>query len=187
MKPQPFAETNSTSTTNSRGFHVILITNLLFVIAVIVSRAFKQWNKYYDVMLFVSFCNLLYNFLCHDYLTWLFHPDLLLTHKTADFMNTLLLLPSTTLLYLHFFPAAKRNQVIYYFSWVIGFSALEFLWYSYGRITYHHGWHFVWSIAFYFFMFLTIRLLHSHRVIGLLVSAGTVAFLIIYFQIPLGE
>lgn len=165
---------------------MILITNLLFVIAVIVSRAYKQWNKYFDVMLFVSFCNLLYNFLCHDYLTWSFHPDFLLNHKTADLINTFLLLPSTTLLYLHFFPAVKRNKVIYYSCWVFGFSALEYLWYSFERITYQNGWNFVCSIAFYFFMFLTIRLLHSHRVIGLLVSAGTVAFLIIYFRIPFG-
>ncbi|MCY9661359.1 hypothetical protein P5G65_29760 [Paenibacillus chondroitinus] len=164
---------------------MILITNLLFVIAAIVSRAYKQWNKYYDVMLFVSFCNLLYNFLCHDYIIWSFYPDLLLNHKTADLVNTFLLLPSTTLLYLTFFPAAKRNQVIYYFLWVTGYSALEYLWYAYGRITYHHGWHFVWSIAFYFFMFLAIRLLHSHRAAGLLLSVATITFLIIYFHIPI--
>lgn len=164
---------------------MILLTNILFVIAVIVSRAYKQWNKYYDVLLFVSCCNLLYNFLCHDYLTWSFHPDLLLNHKTADLINTFLLLPSTTLLYLTFFPATRRNQVIYYFGWVIGYSALEYLWYAYGRITYDHGWQFIWSVAFYFLMFLTIRLLHSHRAAGLLISAVSVACLIIIFHIPL--
>lgn len=166
---------------------MILIKNLLFVIAVLISRAYKQWNKFYDVMLFVSFCNLLYNFLCHGYLTWSFHPDRLLDHKSTDLMNTFILLPSTTLLYLTFFPAAKRNQVYYYLMWIIGYSALEYLWYSYGRITYHHGWNIIWSIAFYFFMFLTIRLLHSNRAAGLLLSAVTVACLVIYFHIPSGN
>lgn len=165
---------------------MILLTNLLFVAAVFVSGAYKQWNKYYEVMLFVSFCNLLYNFLCHDYMTWSFHPDFLLNHKTADIFNTFIFLPSSVLLYLQFFPASKRTKWIYYLLWVIGYSLLEYIWYMYGRITYDHRWNFYWSIAFYFTMFCTIRLLHTRRKAGLLIALASVVFLVIYFRIPLG-
>lgn len=166
---------------------MIIITNLIFVIAVIVSRAYKQWQQYYDVMLFVSFCNLLYNFLCKEHLNWAYNPDFLLTHKTADIFNTFVLLPSTTLLYLCRFPADKRKKVIYYLIWVTGYSAIEYMWHFFGRITYHHGWNFIWSIGFYFLMFLTIRLLHTKRAIGLLLSLASVVFLCIYFKVPLLE
>ncbi|MDD9266929.1 CBO0543 family protein [Paenibacillus sp. GCM10023248] len=164
---------------------MILITNLLFLAAALATGARKEWQKYYDVMLFVSLCNLLYNFLCYDYMIWAFHPDFLLSHKTADLLNTFILLPSAVLLYLHFYPAAALSKRIYYFIWVAGFSTIEFIWHAFGRIAYEHGWNIYWSIAFYFTMFGTIRLLHTRRKAGLLVSLISVVFLVIYYRVPL--
>jgi hypothetical protein len=163
---------------------MILTTNLIFLLGVIATQAYKQWKIYYKTMLFVSFCNFLYNFLCRDHLTWAYHPDLLLNHKTTDLINSFVLLPSITLLYLHFFPAKKNRQIIYYLSWIAGFSALEYLWFLFERISYQHGWNFFWSVGFYFAMFYTIRAHHTNLKIALLFSLAVIIFLLITFKIP---
>ncbi|WP_414813334.1 CBO0543 family protein [Paenibacillus sp. Soil766] len=163
----------------------MLATNLCFLFATFISRAFKEWKKYYQTMLFVSFCNLMYNLLCHDHLTWVYHPDFLLTHITTDLINTFVLLPSSTLMYLYFFPSKKIIQIMYYLGWIALFSVIEGWWHLYGRITYDFGWNFVWSIGFYFVMFYVIRIHHTNLVRALLISLISVVFLIIVFKIPI--
>jgi hypothetical protein len=164
---------------------MILVTNVVFLLATIVSGAFKKWKTYYETIIFVSFCNLLYNFLCKDRLTWSYQPDILLNHKTADLVTTLVLLPATITLYLHFFPTNKLKKIFYYLGWIAGFSALEYIWYLFGYITYNYGWNLLWSIGFYFVMFYTIILHHTNLKIALLLSLFSVVFLVITFKIPI--
>lgn len=162
---------------------MILATNVSFLLVAIISGAFKKWKNYYETMIYVSFCNLLYNVLCHDQQTWKYQPDFLLNHKTADLINTFVLLPSSTILYLHFFPMHKFKKVFYYLGWIAGFSSLEYLWFKFGRISYDEGWNFLWSIGFYFAMFFAIKVHNSNPQKALLFSLVSIAFLLINFKI----
>ncbi|CAG7629361.1 CBO0543 family protein [Paenibacillus allorhizosphaerae] len=164
---------------------MILATNVLFVLAALVSGAIKKWKTYYETILFISFCDLLYNLLCKNHLTWAFYPDFLLNHKTTELVNLFVLLPATTMLYLHFFPNHKTKQFVYYLGWIAGYSVIEFVWFRFGRITYHHGWNFYWSIGFYFAMFYVLRTHHTNLKRALLFSLVAVVLLIITFKIPI--
>lgn len=164
---------------------MILATNVLFVLTVLFTGVWRKWRNYYDTILLVSFWNVFYNFICQDYLTWEFRPEVLLAHKVADLVNTFVLLPSATLLYLKFFPLRRMRQLFYYFAWVAGFSALEGIWLLWGVIAYQHGWNWWWSVAFYFVMF-AVMLLHDRRKgWALAVCAVCVVLLLIYFDVPL--
>jgi hypothetical protein len=72
---------------------MIVLTNAALLLIAVTSGSLKFWEKYYKTALYVSLCNLLYNYLCRDYLIWSFHPDMLLNHKTTDLLNTFVLLP----------------------------------------------------------------------------------------------
>ncbi|TYP78077.1 CBO0543 family protein [Paenibacillus methanolicus] len=164
---------------------MILVMNVLFALAVLLTGTWRKWRDYYDTILLVSFWNVFYNFICHDYLTWKFHPDFLLAHKPADMTNTFVLLPATTLLYLRFFPFRRVRQLVFYFAWVAGYSALEGIWLLTGYISYEHGWSLWWSVAFYFVMF-AVMLLHDRRKgWALAACAVCVVFLIMYFDVPM--
>ncbi|WP_274365387.1 CBO0543 family protein [Paenibacillus thermotolerans] len=166
---------------------MILLTNAAFLTAAIVTGAIKHWRNYYPTVVYLSLCNLLYNFLAKKHLTWQFHPDWLLSHKVSDLLNTFVLLPSAAMLYLHFFPMTKGKKIAYYLAWVAGFSALEYLWFLFKRITYQHGWSFIWSIGFYFVMFLALRLHYTHLGKALFLSLAVIVFLIIRFDVPIRE
>ncbi|MFB9325548.1 CBO0543 family protein [Paenibacillus aurantiacus] len=166
---------------------MILATNVLFALAALFTGTWRKWREFYDTILLVSFWNVFYNFICHDYMTWKFHPEILLAHKQADLLNTFVLLPSTTLLYLRFFPLRQGlgRQLVYYFAWVAGYSALEGIWLLVGVISYERGWTLWWSVAFYFVMFAVI-LLHDRRKGWALTICGVcVVLLIAHFDVPL--
>lgn len=162
---------------------MILFTDLAFLAVAIMTGAIKHWQKYYATVLFVSFSNLLYNLICKDYLTWSFHPDFLLNRTSVEVLNSLVLLPSVTILYLYFFPKDAQKVYIYYLGWIALFFTAEYIWFLYSRISYHRGWNLVWSIVFYFAMFLVIRLHHTSRAKAILFSFAFVVFLLTTFKI----
>ncbi|OPH54680.1 hypothetical protein BC351_31180 [Paenibacillus ferrarius] len=165
---------------------MILFCNIALLLTSILTGSLKRWQLYYKTVLYLSFCNLLYNVLCSHSLTWSFRSDSLLNHKTTDLLNTFILLPCTAILYLHFFPTSKkRNKFYYYLAWVAGFSAIEYFWYILDLIIYNHGWSFPCSIAFYFAMFYALELHHRNVSKALLFSFFAILFLVIAFKIPI--
>ena len=164
---------------------MILLTDLIFLAVILVSESRRQWQTYFETMLFVSFLNLLYNFLCSNYLIWSFQPDILSSHTMADLTNTIILLPCITLLYLNYFPdISMKRKVFYYVAWVVLLCLIEYTWLHFGKISYHHGWSFYWSIGFYFAMFFMIRFFHTHRAKALLLSSAIIVLLLFWFKIP---
>lgn len=163
---------------------MIMLTNIALLLVAVISGSMKFWEKYYHTLVYVSLCNLLYNFLCQDYLIWSFHPDILLNHKTTDLLNTFVLLPCTTLLYLHFF-SYTHKKLFYYLLWVIGYTALEYAWYLKGNISYDHGWNIWWSSGFYCAMFFAIWLHHNNVKKALLFSLAVIVLLVSVFHVPI--
>jgi hypothetical protein len=163
---------------------LLLFANFGFLAAAVITGAIRRWKQYYPTVLYVSFCNLLYVVLAENRPTWAFYSPLL-TPKASDLLNTFLLLPSTTMLYLYFFPESKSRRVIYYLLWIAGFSALEYIWQLLKLIRYDHGWNLLWSVAFYFAMFFAIRLHQTSLGKALLFSLGVTVFLVFWFRIPI--
>ncbi|RTE11461.1 CBO0543 family protein [Paenibacillus whitsoniae] len=165
---------------------MILFSNIIFLFTAMVTGSLKAWRRYYQTALYLSYCNLLYNLLCNEYLLWEYHPDWLLNHIVTDLINSIVLLPAAAMLYLHHFPEKGNiKTVLYYLAWIAGFSVLEFFWHLNGVITYDHGWKFPYSIIFYFAMFFAIRLHHRSAGKALLFSLAAVTFLLIVFKVPL--
>lgn len=166
---------------------MILFSNIAFLAVSIGTGAIKEWRRYYPTLLYVALCNLLYNVLCLNNLVWSFHPQLLLTHKSADLVNTFVLLPMMTILYLHFFPENGKRARYYYTGWVLGFSALESVWYWSGAISYHGGWGLLWSLGFNFAMFFALRLHYKNVGWALWFSLFSTLFLIVVFHVSIWE
>ncbi|WP_350340511.1 CBO0543 family protein [Paenibacillus hexagrammi] len=99
---------------------------MTFLVISILTGVLKKWRLYYPTVLYLSFCNLLYFFLCDKYPTWSYKATFLHTRKNVELLNTLIMLPCTAVLYLHFIPKETKKKITYYFIWVIGFSCLEF-------------------------------------------------------------
>lgn len=163
---------------------MILLTNFVFFMAAIMTGAIRKWRGYYETLLYLGLCNLLYNILCENQWTWLYHPEPLISHKATDLLNTFILLPAIALLYLHFFPEHNRRIIPYYLGWITGLSLLEWLWELTGFISYHQGWNMMWSVGFYFVMFFALRLHHKKPGTALGISVFAISFLLLYFRIP---
>jgi hypothetical protein len=163
---------------------LLLFANFGFLAAAVITGAIRRWKQFYPTVLYVSFCNLLYIVLAENHLTWAFHSAFL-TPKASDLLNTFLLLPSTTMLYLYFFPETRHRKVIYYLLWTAGFSALEFIWQLLELIRYDHGWNLLWSVGFYFVMFFAIRLHQTSLSKALPFSLAVIILLILWFRIPI--
>ncbi|REE86186.1 hypothetical protein A8990_11183 [Paenibacillus taihuensis] len=164
---------------------MILACNLAFLAVCIFTGTIKKWERFYKTMLYLSFCNLLYNLLCRDYKLWVYIPDFLMNHVNADLLNTFVLLPSVAMLFLGYLPASKRStKVVYYLAWVAGFSTLEYIWYVYGSMVYDHGWNLVFSILFYFAMFYALELHHKSIKKALWFSLVVTTLIIIAFHVP---
>lgn len=165
---------------------MILFCNLAFLLGCYFSGASKKWTLYYDTILYIALCNLLYNFICRDFQLWIYNADLLLNHVNTELVNSFVLLPSLVVTYLHFLPSSSslRRKTIYYCAWVFGLSALELIWYLTGYISYEHGWNLFYSILFDFVMFFTLELHHKNVKKALVLSAATILSLIILFNVP---
>ena len=168
---------------------MILFANAVLLTTAFVTGAARRWRDFYNTVLFVSFCNLLYNVLCRERMTWIFEPEALLSHKAADLLNTFVLLPATTMVYLYYFPASASvfRKLSYYFLWVLGYSALEFAWFRVGTIRYANEWSFLWSVGFYLAMFFMTRLHHTRPGRALVCSVVVVVFLVARFDVPLTD
>jgi len=167
---------------------MILLSNAVLLTTAFVTGSARRWRDYYHTVLLVSLSNLLYNFLCRERMTWVFEPGAWMSHKTIDLLNTFVLLPATTILYLNYYPSegSKGRKLTYFFLWVAGYSAMELVWFRTGSIWYDNDWTYFWSVGFYWVMFFIMRLHHTHPGRALFCSVVVIAFLVARFDVPLG-
>ncbi|HLO12190.1 MAG TPA: CBO0543 family protein [Pseudoneobacillus sp.] len=163
------------------------LTALLFSWA-IWKGDWRNWRKYILTIQYVVACNLLYNFLCKNYLLWQYKADFLPDkHYLIDLFYTFINLPSVTLLYLTFYPykEQKQKQVKYIAYWVIGSLMVEIPFLLFDRLFLKHGYEYWMDAIFYFFMYSFIRLHYSKQLLTYGMSAVIIVFLVWYFKVPL--
>ncbi|WP_426454692.1 CBO0543 family protein [Paenibacillus sp. S-38] len=162
---------------------MILLTNVILLFLTLITKVIRKWKVYYSTLLFVPMVNGLYNTLCADKLPWSYE-DSLLSHKAIEMLDTLILLPGTTILYLHFYPQNNYKQ-LYYLGWIAVYTAVEYTWHLGGHIQYEHGWNLYWSLLFYFAMFLAVRLHQTRAIAAWCFSIAYTSFLMAVFDISL--
>jgi len=144
----------------------------------------RNWQKYYSSMLFVAFVDMSAAYIFYHHPLWIFGPDAFVhTETVVQFINTYLVLPATTLVYLSKFPSTGRgHQCAYIFMWVLIFGALEFIDHTIiGGISYGNGWSLRTSVFFDFAMFTTIRIHYTRPLLGWLAAlVGAIIILAIF-------
>lgn len=146
----------------------------IFVILVIILSYFKgdwkNWEKYYPTMLYISLLSFVYEFISHSHFHLWELEKSLLNLMGAHLMHNLIINPLICFVFLSRFPDQLRHQFFYYIKWIVLFFAAEYIAYRVSVLTYHNGWHLGWSFLFVTIMFPMIRLHYVHKLRALILS-----------------
>jgi hypothetical protein len=166
--------------------HLVLTLSLLAF--VYWKGDWRNWRRYSLTMHYVVICNLLYNYLCHDYLLWEYKGDIFPNkHAIVDLAYTFINLPAITLLFLTHYPYihTKLRQAKYIFYWVIGSMAVEFPIVFFKRLLLKHGYEYWMDFLFYVVMYLMIRLNFTRPMKSYFFSVIFILFMLWYFKVPI--
>jgi cobalamin synthase len=143
----------------------------------------KNWKIYYPTILYFIIANLVSNLLTYNHPLWQYESSLV-NRTLSDLLITVVVFPSTVLLFLPYFPNKITSQITYITKWVAVYSAVEWVYYSKGFLSYHNGWNIGWSILLNFIMF-PLLWLHYRKPLWTWPISMLLAFLIvIIFGIP---
>jgi hypothetical protein len=166
--------------------HLVLTLSLLGV--VYWKGDWRNWRKYALTIHFVVICNLLYNYLCHDYLLWQYKGDIFPDkHAIVDLAYTFINLPAVTLLFLTHYPyiSTKVGQAKFIFYWVIGSLMVEFPIVFFKRLLLKHGYEYWMDFLFYIVMYSMIRLNFTRPIKSYFFSVLIILFMLWYFDVPI--
>lgn len=144
----------------------------------------KNWNKYNSTMLFISWGNLLYNYLYKNSLLWELKTYII--NKTiTELLNTIILLPFTVLLLLSNYPDRVGMQVYKISKYIAIYSAVEFVYYKLGLMVYNQGWNFWWSIAWNFMMFPMMVLHYKKPLFAYIAAIAAIVIILDLFPVKM--
>lgn len=154
------------------------------IIASIKWADWKNWREYHASMFFISTGGFLYEFIVKENSLWKFHPDLLYGHEMVVIVYALITMPISILIFLSHFPNKWLQRIIYILIWSGIYIFVEWILYKFGRISYQHGWQFLYSFFFDIVMFSVLALHQKKPVSAYIISIFITCFLIAYFHIP---
>ena len=149
----------------------------------------KNWKQYYPTILYFVINQLLYRyFVDGDHFLWKLEDDFFLLNGTFSFLIvTFVLFPCFVILFLSHYPKPWKKQILYLVGWGCLSATIETIMFLLGRVTYHNGWNYGWSIAFDFTMYPMTRFHDVKPIPAWIVSFINAGFYIIYFHVPLPE
>lgn len=149
----------------------------------------KHWRKYYPTLLFVMTVNLTASFLAYHHSLWIYQPDLLVKSSTiVELLNSYVMLPISTLLFLSNYPSAGAwRQCCYVLLWIGIYAILEWIDSALGGITYAHGWSLTHSHLFDCIMFPIWRFHHLRPLWGWAAALLVGIAIILSFDFLTGE
>lgn len=160
----------------------------LFIILFAVLCAYKlgDWKNYRKYPLFfMSFINLLYQYLFQSNLLWQFQSDFMASEKIVELGYTLICYPCAILIYLTRMPDAFKKRVMYLLKWIAVFVIIEYILYITGRFKYYHPWNIWYSAGFNFIMFPTILLNYKKPLYSYLVIFVCAVLALNFFKITI--
>lgn len=135
-------------------------------------------------MVYVSLFNAIYYLLCRRHLVWEFIP-IGLNWNFIKLVHTVIVTPLLVLIFLSKMPNTLLKQFIYFISWIIGSSTVEYLIHKKRLISYSHGWNAFWSGLLFIKMFLLSHLFTKRPILTLFLSLCSTVFFIFKFNVPL--
>lgn len=145
----------------------------------------RQWEKYHSTILYMIAADLLYRVLTYQHVLWEYQPAFFPRSTFVQIFIACTVYPSTVILYLSCMPIRLVYQIRHFLSWVAVYSVAEWIAYTLGLLTYHHGWNFYWSVFFNFIMFSMVWLHHKKPLVAYFISAIIAVTLLLTFQVPL--
>jgi hypothetical protein len=170
------------------GSFMSIAIPLLHIIAVYRYTEWKHWSQYYSTIVFAIAVNFFASMVTYNYPLWIFHKTFFIpNHTLTDIMIAFIILPSTVLLYLTFYPYKSRwiVKLTYIIFWVSIDSAIEYIFSLCGIITYHNNWSFKWSILLWGIMFPVFSIHHTKSLWAWLLCLGFSFIVVWYFHIPM--
>lgn len=160
---------------------------VLVVIVILTSIRFadwKNWERYYPTMLYVSTSGLLYKYFAHSqFHLWKIEPSWIInTHSLADIVHTFIINPLAAFMYLSNLKIGFLKEVIHILKWAIIGISFEWIFWKFGLISFHHGWSLLWSFVFYCTMFAMLKLHFKHKIWALVLSIFFTLFYLIVFD-----
>lgn len=162
--------------------HVLI--GIVTILAVWIKGDYRYWREYHAPMQYIAGANLMYNFLCANYLLWKFNPDLISNHTLTEVVYTLIVFPATALMFLARYPKTPKKIFLHYLTWFSIYVGFEIIFLYLDKIYYQHGWTLLWSAAFVAVMFPMLRLFYTRPLLAYLLSIPISIFLIWYFKVP---
>lgn len=133
-------------------------------------------------------CQLLYSFfvtLAGDYYLWKVQKDFFINRTFSILMITLLAYPCFVMLFLANYPIPWKKQILHMIKWWAISALIETVMFLFGRVTYHNGWNYWWSVAFDLTIFPMVRFHYVKPIAAWIVSFLFAAFYITFFHVPL--
>jgi hypothetical protein len=129
----------------------LIIAIILLHIAIFFAK-WSRWKEYYPTLLFIGVCNLFYNYIVNEQHLWKFKSSLV-PHEVMDIVYTFTFNPTMTIIFLSYHPRGWWRMLLYWVSWTILFSVMEYVQFVTHHIEYFRGWNIPWTILFYAVMF----------------------------------
>ncbi|MBM7656356.1 CBO0543 family protein [Neobacillus cucumis] len=147
----------------------------------------NNWEKYYPTVLYMIVNQFLYRFFIDGkhFLWKLEQDDIFLNQPFSVILVSFIIFPCIVILFLSHLPAIWKKEIIYLILWGAILCGIEGIMYLAGRISYHNGWNFCWSVAFNFSMVIMLRFHYRNPFKAWFVSFLFTAFFLIYFHVPL--
>jgi hypothetical protein len=161
------------------------IIGIISILATLKWGNLKKWKEYYPTILYFFVGNLTYMVLTQRKPLWYFGETL--GHYTVfEITMMILLYPSTSILFLSYFPNthSRMKCIMYITVCVLAFSAFEYLAHITGGISYSNGWNIFYSVIFNAVMF-PLLILHFRRPLLVWPISAIIAFAFMFlFDIP---
>ncbi len=161
-------------------FHLAVV--IICILALIITRKWRDWREHYPTVLYVIIGDLAYNFFFHDYSLWEYEG--LLPHTAYNFMIDFCAIPCVVILYLSYFPKKKFCQAIYIFSFALGYSILEYIAGRLSFFSHFNGWNIYWSFLIYLIGFSLIKLHTKHPLPTWIISIVCASAITLIFSFP---
>jgi hypothetical protein len=132
---------------------------LWLLLAVLRWGDWGNFRHYYPTMVYVTTCKLLYELIAHEsFYLWRLQPDFGTNFLEVVILHAFFIYPFSAFLFLSNYPKEWCKQIFHYLKWMFIYASLEWIGWKYGKITYHNGWNFGWSLLFLVNMFVLIRI-----------------------------
>ncbi|WP_096186479.1 CBO0543 family protein [Evansella halocellulosilytica] len=161
------------------------IALILFIFILnIFGKSWRYVPKYYRSLIFISFLNSLYYYICKRHLVWEFNTRGV-NWRLLRAIQTFFITPSLVILFLSKLPDTLLKRIVHVIKWVTCSSLIEHFIHKKKMIRFKYGWNIYWSTLIYIKMYVYSYLFYINPLFACILSLCSLIFFIITFQVPL--